>query len=423
MPENAQKREPFVIMAKPAGSACNMACSYCYYIKKNTGSLSPSCTVMEDDILEEFIRQYIQASPGPVVSFTWHGGEPALCGLNFYERAVEYQKKYLPKGYTCWNSLQTNGLLLDDDWCKFLKKEHFDVGLSIDGAKWVHDKYRKDLGGNGTYDRVAQAVHRLKKHGILPDLLCTVTSDTAQQPLAVYRALKNFETGWIQFIPIVCLDEFGSVTQDSVKPKEYGDFLCKVFDEWLLFDLGKTDVQFFAESARVLSGASASLCTMAPICGRVLVVERDGGVYSCDHFVDSQHYLGNIKETNLAQLIDSKEQADFGAQKKENLPKKCLECKARVICSGGCPKDRFIETDEPLKNSYYLCEAVERFFEYAQKPLLKIVEFKNRGVSPSEMMQYFLSYAKEKWKGVVRNDPCPCGSGKKAKSCCWSTKP
>lgn len=419
----SEKRKPFVVMVKPAGSACNLACSYCYYLKKNTGSISPCPTVMEDDILEEFIKQYIEASPGPIVSFTWHGGEPALCGLDFYKKAVEYQKKYLPEGFSCWNSLQTNGVLLNDEWCKFLAENNFDVGLSIDGAKWIHDTYRKDLGGFGTYDRVFETALRLKKYGIMPDLLCTVTSDSAKEPLAVYRALKNIGSGWVQFIPIVRFDENGDVTSDSVGAKEYGEFLCKIFDEWVINDLGKTDVQFFAESARALSGADVSLCTMAETCGRVLIIERDGGVYSCDHFVDSEHYLGNIKTSSLEELIDSKFQEDFGKNKKENLPKKCLSCRARVICSGGCPKDRFVKTDEENKDIYYLCEGIERFFNYAEKPLLKIMEFKKNKVSPENMRAFFLKIAKEAWKGVTRNDPCPCGSGKKAKNCCWNNRP
>ncbi|MDR0470079.1 MAG: radical SAM protein, partial [Peptococcaceae bacterium] len=202
-------KDPFVVMAKPVGSRCNLQCGYCYYLGTVYPGQNPRQPRMTDETLERFIRSYIGASAGPLVNFTWHGGEPVLAGLDFYKLAVELQKRYLPDGWTCWNNLQTNGLLLDDDWCAFLAEEHFDVGLSIDGAQWIHDLYRKDHVGGGSYQAAAEAIRRLQAHGVQPDLLCTVTSSSADEPLAVYRALRGLHTGWIQFIPIVRRDHEG----------------------------------------------------------------------------------------------------------------------------------------------------------------------------------------------------------------------
>ena len=423
LPETKKASAPFVIMAKPVGSACNLRCSYCYYLSKDTGSLFPHPTVMDDATLGRFIKSYMESSPGPVVSFTWHGGEPALAGLDFFEKVVSLEKKYLPDGFSCWNSLQTNGTLLTDEWCAFLKREKFDVGLSIDGAKWVHDEFRRDLGGGVSYDRSAAAIERLKQYGILPDLLCTVTSESAKDPLAVYRSLRNFGTGWIQFIPIVRRDENGNVTPDSVSPEDYGEFLCRIFDDWKLHDLGRCGIQFFAESAAILAGVAPSLCVMAPVCGRVLVVERDGSVFSCDHFVESRHRIGNILEDSLADLADCEKQEAFGERKRALLPERCKSCEALAICNGGCPKDRFIPDGDPEKPLYYLCAGIRRFYSHAAPSLRKISALQRQNVPNPKIMEMLLSEERDKWKGVGRNDPCPCGSGKKAKNCCWSIRP
>ena len=421
--EKRKAKEPFVVMAKPVGSACNLACHYCYYLHKGTEGHIPGEFVMEDSLLERFIRDYMESAPGPVVSFTWHGGEPALAGLAFFEKVAALQKKYLPKGFSCWNSLQTNGTLLNDEWCSFLKRENFDVGLSIDGAKWVHDLYRKDRGGAPSYDRAAAAVERLKRYGIRPDLLCTVTSESAKDPLAVYRALRNYDTGWIQFIPIVRRDPSGAVTPDSVGPEEYGEFLCKVFDDWKLHDLGRCGVQFFAESAAVLAGMEPSLCTMAPVCGRVLVVERDGSVFSCDHFVEQRHLIGRLQTDSLADLADSEKQAAFGERKRALLPDRCKTCAALAVCGGGCPKDRFLPDEDPERPLYYLCAGIRRFYEHARPALEKISAMQRQKIPNVRIMESLIEEERIKWKGVGRNDPCPCGSGKKAKNCCWSVRP
>ena len=377
---------------------------------------------MSSDLLETFIRQYIEASPGPVIQFTWHGGEPSLAGVEFFRRAVRLQQAYLPDGWECWNNLQTNGVLIDDEWCSFLAEAKFDVGLSLDGAAWLHDAYRKDRGGRGTYERALAAVRRLQAHGIQPDLLCTVTSTAAKEPTAVYKALRDLGTGWIQFIPIVCRDADGRVTSDSVTPEGYGRFLSAVFDEWLYNDIGRSAVQQFAEISMVWSGGTAGLCWMAPTCGRAVIVEKDGSVYSCDHFVNPEHRVGSLETAHLGELVESPIQRDFGADKQRNLPGRCRACAWLAICNGGCPKDRFIDDENGDYGLYYLCDGLRQFFAHAETPLKQVTALMNKGVSPAEIMARLRAEEAEKWKGVGRNDPCPCGSGLKAKRCCMDKR-
>lgn len=257
-------KRPFVVMAKPVGSRCNMRCAYCYYLDKGKYSTHQKQTRMSQALLERLIREVIEASPGPAVSFVWHGGEPTLAGLGFYQRAVELQRKYLPPGWQAWNNLQTNGLLLNQKWCRFLKENRFDVGVSIDGNEIVHNANRRDRGGKPTYERVRQAIRLLRDTGIQPDLLCTVNASTLDDPEGVYGALAELGCGWVQFIPIVVRLPEGGFSPESLTPEGYGDFLCRVFDLWVHNSLGKMDVQLFAEMARILAGGQASVCWTAP---------------------------------------------------------------------------------------------------------------------------------------------------------------
>ena len=415
--------EPFVVMAKPVGPVCNLECSYCYYLETERLYPLPHQFQMSDALLETYVRQYIAASPGPVVQFIWHGGEPMLAGLDFYRRAVELQKRYLPQGWTCWNNLQTNGTLLDDVWCAFLADAHFDVGLSIDGPQWLHDAYRKDRRGRGTYECVAAAIHRLQAHGVQPDLLCVVTSAAAKEPISVYRALRNFNTGWLQFIPIVRRAPNGQVTPDSVTGEAYGRFLCTVFDEWAYHDLGKMNVQFFAEMSLVWSGGTASVCWMAPTCGRVLIVEHDGSVYACDHFVTPDHRIGDLETSLLNVLVNAPIQRRFGDNKRDRLPAQCRSCSWLMVCNGGCPKDRFALAANGEPGLNYLCSGLKQFFAHAQKPLQQVMERRRRGLSPEAIMAELRAESLARWRGIGRNDPCPCGSGRKAKQCCWPQRP
>jgi uncharacterized protein len=263
----------------------------------------------------------------------------------------------------------------------------------------------------------------LQAHGVQPDLLCTVNAATAAEPFAVYKALRGLGTGWIQFIPVVCRDSGGEITAESVTAEGYGSFLCAVFDEWSLHDLGRTEVQLFAETARVWSGGAAGLCWMAPVCGRVPVVEQDGGVYSCDHFVDPDHRIGSILESSIETLVDSAAQTRFGNVKQEGLSPRCLECPWKPVCNGGCPKDRFSEPENGGPPVNYLCAGLKRFFSHAEKPLKKIVRQKMAGAADEAIMSALRQDMRELWRGVGRNDPCPCGSGLKAKHCCWNKRP
>ena len=415
--------EPFVVMAKPVGPLCNLECGYCYYLKTGQQYEHSDTFRMSDVLLETYVRQYIEASPGPTVTFVWHGGEPTLAGLDFYRRAVDLQKRYLPPGWNCWNNLQTNGTLLDEEWCSFLADAHFDVGLSLDGTSWVHNIYRKDKRGRGTYDIAVSAVRRLQAHGIQPDLLCTVTSDTAKDPVGVYRALRDLNTGWIQFIPIVRRESDGNMTPDSVSSDAYGRFLSAVFDDWVQHDLGKLNVQQFAEILLVWSGGKASACWMTPICGRVLILEHDGAVYSCDHFVTPEHRIGDLETSLLAELVDSPVQRRFGQDKSSSLPDQCRACRWLAVCNGSCPKDRFVTAGDHGPGLNYLCDGLRHFFAHAEAPLRRVIESRKSGLRPDNVMAQLRAEAAARWRGVGRNDPCPCGSGLKAKQCCWSLRP
>ena len=413
--------EPFSVMIKPAGRRCNLACDYCYY-SKGAAASGKSSLRMDDKTLEILIRQYIEASPGPDVNFVWHGGEPTLAGLDFFRMAVKLQRRRLPEGFSCRNNIQTNGVLLDDEWCDFLAEENFDVGLSVDGTDFIHDLHRKDFSGFGSYERVIQAAERLRIRGIKPDLLCTVTSDSAEQPLNVYRALRDLGFGWIQFIPVVSRSPSGGLTSFSVDAQSYGDFLIAVFDEWSQNDLGLTDVQLFAETIRVWSGGTAGLCWMSAVCGRALIVEINGDIYSCDHYAYDSHKIGNITDKNIGDIINQPFQRAFGENKQNSLPEQCRRCEWLAVCNGGCPKDRFIlsEDGEPGLNA--LCGGLKRFFAHA-RPAAEIIErFIKEKKSPAVIMSALKEYRKNIWKNIGRNDPCPCGSGRKAKRCCWNTR-
>jgi len=432
---------PFSVMVKPVGSACNMECGYCYYARasgsggagmmsggvymesgvRDAGGMSSvirDMGRMTPGVLEAFVHSYIEADPGPEIYFTWHGGEPTLAGLDFYRSVVELQERYTPEGRRCINNLQTNGLLLDAEWCAFLSEARFIVGLSLDGAEWVHDFHRKDRSGAGTYSRVASAVKLMQSCGVQPDLLCTVTPQTAADPVAAYRALRAFDTGWIQFLPVVRRGADGGPAPESVSPDAYGIFLCGVFDEWIGRDLGRLNIQFFSEIARVLSGGAAGLCWMAPVCGRALVVEKDGGVYSCDHFVKPEYRLGDIQSAGLRELADSPRQNDFGNGKRDGLPARCRSCRWLDLCNGGCPKDRFATAEDGEPGLNYLCEGLRRFFLHAEQPLRQVSEFAKKGLDAGSIMNMLYAGEREKWKNIGRNDPCPCGSGRKAKNCC-----
>ena len=402
----------FSPMIKPAGSACNMRCDYCYYLGTDYGPGRMPAR-MDEARLTAVIRAVIGASKGPVVPFTWHGGEPALIGLPFFQKAVELQKKYLPEGWEARNNLQTNGTLLTEEFCAFLAENRFDVGVSLDGTPALHDKHRRFADGTPSWETVETAVKRLQAAGIQPDLLCTVHDRTLKQGKEVYRTLRGLGTGWIQFIPIVRRTPEGSVTPDSADPAGYGQFLKEVFIEWFFHDLGQTQVQLFAEMSSVLAGGSASVCTIAPVCGQVPVIEHDGSVYACDHFVRESHRLGHIGEQPLEEMLSSSLCTSFGAAKSTGLTTECRACPYLEVCR----KDRFASSSTGEPGQYYLCPGLKDFFSLAVPVLKEAVRLSSLHIPRTEIQRRIHDQLWTPYKGVNRNDPCPCGSGRKFKTC------
>ncbi|MDE3096249.1 MAG: anaerobic sulfatase maturase [Chloroflexota bacterium] len=417
--------EPFVVMSKPSGPICNLDCRYCYYLGKTSLFPAGEHFRMTDTVLEAFVRSFIEASPGPVVHFVWHGGEPALRGLDFYRRALALQERYLPTGWTCINNLQTNGVLLDDAWCAFLAEHRFHVGVSIDGPARLHDACRTDKAGHPTHAQVMRALTRLQRHGIHADVLCTLNAVTAPHPAEVYRFFIDHGVRWLQFLPVVQRTAAGGVSDLSVTPEAMGTFLCTVFDEWIRNDVERIAVQIFVECFRVCLGESASLCVMAETCGRALAMEHDGSVYSCDHFVEPAHRLGDVVADGLAALVDTHAQVAFGRAKRDALPRACRACPVLSFCNGGCPKDRFAATVDGEPGLNYLCTGYRRFFEHAAPYLRRMVELTRLHRPAAAIMAEVREEAADSgqaWRRAPRNAPCPCGSGRKYKHCCLATR-
>lgn len=393
-------------MAKPAGARCNLDCAYCFYKEKK--GLYPDGTFrMTDKVMEEYIRQTIAGHTVPEVTFAWQGGEPTLMGLPFFRRAVAVQKKYAGPKTRIENTFQTNGLLLDDKWCRFFRENRFLVGLSMDGPRDLHDAYRRDRQGCGTFDRVEKAALLLQKHRVAFNILCAVTSTNADHPQEVYRFFRD-ELGapYIQFIPIVEREDGSRVSDRSVRPDQWGRFLIEVFDEWVRRDVGRFFVLNFDWALAGWLGMAGSVCVFAPTCGLGVALEHNGDLYSCDHFVELDHLLGNILTTPLAELVASEKQRRFGAAKRGTLPRQCRECRFLSVCNGECPKNRFVEG-----GLNYLCEGYRAFFSHADRPMRMMAGLLRRGRPAGEVMPMLAAK-------VGRNEPCPCGSGQKYKRCC-----
>jgi len=407
----------FHVMLKPRGPVCNLDCAYCYYLSK--AQLYPgSDFCMTDEVLESFTRQYIAAQRVPEVTFGWQGGEPLLMGLDFFRRAVALQERYRRPGMRVVNALQTNGTLLDDDGCRFFREHDFLVGLSLDGPRQAHDAYRVDKGGKPTFDRVMAGLALLKEHAVEFNILATVHAANADRPLETYRFLRD-EVGarFIQFIPIVQREGEGvsarSVTARSVIAEQYGDFLIAVFDEWVRWDVGRVFVQIFDVALAAWVGARPGLCVFEETCGQALVLEHNGDLYACDHFVEPQYRLGNILETPLVELVGSEQQRRFGLDKRDTLPDICRTCEVRFVCNGGCPKNR-------LQGVNYLCQGYRAFFAHIDGPMrFMAAELKARR-PPANVMRHLVQQEAElerRFAQANRNDPCPCGSGLKFKHC------
>jgi uncharacterized protein len=416
----------FHIMAKPTGSACNLHCDYCFFLNKE--KLYPGSNFrMSPEVHEAYIKQLFEAHQVPQVTVAWQGGEPTLMGLDFYRRSVELQKKYQKPGTQIENTFQTNGLLLNDEWCRFFHENKFLIGLSLDGPKELHDTYRKDKGGRGTFERVEPAARLLQKHKVEFNVLCTVNSKNADHPLEVYRYFRDtLDAQYIQLIPIVERDnesgfqEGNKVTDRSVRPDQWAHFLIAIFDEWVKRDVGRTFVLNFDGALAGWLGRAGTVCIFGPTCGQGMALEHNGDLYSCDHFVEPNYYLGNILKTPMIELVASEKQLKFGQDKKKTLPRYCRECEVLHICNGECPKNRLIETPDGEPGLNYLCEGFKAFFKHADRPMQIMADLIRRGKLAEGVMEVMENEVKGGERASMkpgRNDPCFCGSGLKFKKC------
>lgn len=370
--------KPLYVMTKPVGAICNLACKYCYYLEKtNLYKENTSKFVMSDSLLEKFIEEYINSQTMPQVLFTWHGGETLMRPLSFYQKVVELQKKYA-NGRTIDNCIQTNGTLLNDEWCEFFHDNHWLVGISIDGPQEFHDEYRKNKQGKPSFMKVMQGIHLLNKHQVEWNAMAVVNDYNADYPLEFYHFFKELGCHYIQFTPIVerihphadgrhlahVLQKEEKLADFSVSPEQWGNFLCTIFDEWVKNDVGEYFIQIFDATLANWMGAQPGVCTMAPTCGHAGVMEFNGDVYSCDHFVFPEFKLGNIYEKSLIEMMYSEKQIQFGQQKKDSLPNKCKECNYLFACNGECPKNRFLTTEDGEPGLNYLCKGYYQFFDH-----------------------------------------------------------
>ncbi|MBI3911262.1 MAG: anaerobic sulfatase maturase [Armatimonadetes bacterium] len=407
----------FHVMLKPHGPICNLDCSYCFYLRKE--DLYPEGTPfrLSEEVLEAFTRQYLAAQRVPEVTFAFQGGEPTLMGLDFFRTAIALQEKYRKPGMRISNTLQTNGVLLNDEWCRFLKEHRFLVGLSLDGPRHLHDAYRVDKGGNPTFDRVYRALKLLQRHGVDLNILCVVNRINSEHPLDVYCFFRSEGVQFIQFVPAVERASNGEVTEWTVRPEQWGQFLCAVFEEWVRRDVGRIFVQHFDVALEAWVGAEPSLCVHARTCGNCLAMEHNGDLFSCDHFVTPDYYLGNIQTTPLTELVGSTFQRAFGNDKRDSLPRYCRECPVLFACNGGCPKDRFATTPDGDPGLNYLCAGYRKFFTHIG-PAMRIMADLLRNRRPPAAIMDMLGAPQGGAQTVARNAPCPCGSGKKYKLCC-----
>lgn len=384
--------QAFHIMTKPRGAICNLDCEYCYFLSKE--NLYPGSDFrMSDELLEIYTRKYIETQRVPEVNFAWQGGEPTLMGLDFFHRAVELQGKYRRPGMTIRNSLQTNGLLLNEEWARFFAQNNFLVGISLDGPPELHDAYRKDKGGKPTHARVMKAIELLRQYQIDFNILCCVHAANAVRPLEVYSYLRDeVKTSFIQFIPIVerenetGFQEGTRVTRRSVSPRDFGQFLISIFEEWARKDIGRVFVQIFDVCLGVWLGEPSSLCVHSETCGLGLALEHNGDLYSCDHFVEPRYHLGNIRDQDLLPLVGSKQQVQFGQAKKTDLPRYCHECEVRFMCNGGCPKDRIRRTPSGEPGLNYLCEGYKAFFTHIDEKMKLMAAMVKMGRPPADLM-------------------------------------
>lgn len=409
----------FHVLAKPSGPICNLDCRYCYFLEKE--ALYPGDRFrMSPDTLERYIRQLLESQPGPEVTVAWQGGEPTLMGIDFFRRAMSLVDRHRQAGQAVAHTIQTNGTLLTDEWCSFLAEHRFLVGISIDGPRHLHDAHRVDKRGRPTFDRVLAGLERLQAHGVDVNVLCTVNSANQDHPLEVYRYFRDrLCLRHIQLIPIVeraagapgAPGGPGStaVTDRSVEPTAWGAFLIAVFDEWLAGDVGTVFVSHFDAALASWVGEPPALCIFGETCGNAVALEHNGDVYSCDHFVEPEHLIGNIHRDHLVELLASPPQQAFGLAKRDTLPAYCRACTVRFACHGECPKNRFVPTADGEPGLNYLCAGYKEFFSHIDGPMRLMADLVRAGRYADEVMGILA--------GARRNEPCPCGSGRKAKHC------
>jgi uncharacterized protein len=436
----------FSIMAKPIGSVCNLNCSYCYYLEKQNLYSGYSDHRMNEDVLEMFIKDYIEAQQVPFVSFVWQGGEPSLLGIGFFQKVIEIQQKYAGKK-KIENAFQTNGTRLDDEWCRFLKQHNFLVGVSIDGPEFIHNRYRLYKNGQPSFSDIMKGFDLLRKHNVDFNTLTVVQRHNSQYPSELYHFLKEIGSRYIQFLPVVERQivniptgglklihpgnsSESKITDWSVLPEDFGNFLIKIFDEWVRKDVGQYYVQMFDVTLANWVGEAPGLCVFSETCGNALVMEHNGDIYSCDHFVYSEFKLGNIREKEMIRMIQSPDQLTFGLKKLESLPRHCIECEYRFACHGECPKHRFNTTEEGEYGLNYLCKAYKMFFSHVHPYMQYMGDELAKKRPPANVMQW-TKKADDRNSGIVntpkkqieRNDLCPCGSSKKYKNCCLNRLP
>ncbi|EOX8446158.1 anaerobic sulfatase maturase [Salmonella enterica] len=401
----------FHAMAKPSGSDCNLNCAYCFYLEKHALYNHTPQPRMTDAMLERYVRDYIASvAPEAEVAFTWQGGEPTLLGLEFYRRAVALQAKY-GAGRQISNSFQTNGVLLDDAWCEFFVRHHFLIGLSLDGPEEIHNEYRLTKGGRPTHKLVMRALALLQQHGVEYNVLACVNRRSARSAEKIYDFFVASGVEFIQFIPVVERladesaqqsgltlhapgDACGTLTDWSVIPEDYGRFLCAVFDRWITHDVGKVFVMNIEWAFANFVGAPGTVCHHQPTCGRSVVVEHNGDVYACDHYVYPQFHLGNLNEQTFAAMLDSPQQEAFGKDKYTTLPEQCRQCPVLRACWGGCPKHRFALTKEGKPGLNYLCAGFRAYFQHLPPYLKAMADLVAMGRPASDIMHAHLHYAK-----------------------------
>lgn len=396
------------VVAKPVGPACNLNCDYCFYLEKHALFKAKMRFRMSDSVLEAFITNYISSQPTPLVDFVWQGGEPTLIGLDFFKKVVSLQKPFA-KFKKISNSIQTNGTMLTDEWCNFLKKNDFMVGISLDGPEEIHDRYRRNRNGNGTFDRVMKGLRLLQKHKIEYNVLASVARETAKYPLETYSFFKTEGVEFIQFAPIVeripderslkhglnlafpaslnTEEKQKTVTPWSVIPEEYGDFLISIYEEWVHKDVGTTFVMNFEWALNAWLGNPSPICVHAEQCGGSVVIEHNGDVFACDHYVYPEYRLGNIATESLSEMVKKSRLSGFGAIKETTLPGMCRECEVLAACRGGCPKHRFASTKLKEPGHQYMCEGYRKFFLHIRKYLKAITQLLASGLPVSYIME------------------------------------